>query len=155
MSTTSTSSLHCTFRVAGLDFGVAVEDVQEVLRHQEMTPVPRSPEAVRGLINLRGQIVIALDLRLRLGLPARAADERPMNVIVRNRGEVVSLLVDDIGDVIDTSEHRLEPVPSTVPLTIQGAVRGVLSLPDSILLVLDPDRAVDVPTAPDATGGTP
>src|SRR3546814_6326109 len=87
MSTTSTSSLHCTFRVAGLDFGVAVEDVQEVLRHQEMTPVPRPPEAVRGLINLRGQIVIALDLRLRLGLPARAADERPMNVIVRNRSE--------------------------------------------------------------------
>src|SRR3546814_17729321 len=89
-----------------------------------MTPVPRSPEAVRGLINLRGQIVIALDLRLRLGLPARAADERPMNVIVRNRGEVVSLLVDDIGDVIDTSEHRLEPVPSTGPLAIQEIGRA-------------------------------
>ena len=108
-----------------------------------------------GLINLRGQIVTAVDLRVRLGLPDREGDELPMNVIVRSRGEVVSLLVDDIGDVIDTAAVDPHPVPSTMPRAVQDVVRGVRPLPDSILLVLDADRAVDVATTPDTTGGNP
>lgn len=146
---------YCTFWVDGLFFGVAVEGVQEVLRYQEMTPVPRAPDAVHGLINLRGQIVTAIDLRCRLGFPPRADDARPMNVIVRTRGEVISLLVDDIGDVIDTSALSREPAPANLPATVQEVVIDVMSMPDAILLVLDPDRAVDVQTAPTTTGGTP
>ena len=159
MTTTSTiartAEQYCTFWVAGLFFGVAVDEVQEVLRRQPMTPVPRADRAVTGLINLRGQIVTAVDLRVRLGLPDREGDELPMNVIVRSRGEVVSLLVDDIGDVIDTAGVDPHPVPSTMPRAVQDVVRGVRPLSDSILLVLDADRAVDVATTPDTTGGTP
>jgi purine-binding chemotaxis protein CheW len=118
-----------------------------------MTPVPRAPEAVRGLINLRGQIVTAVDLRVRLGLPPR--EKEPMNVIVRSRGEVVSLLVDDIGDVIDTTGVPGEPAPSNIPADVQQVVLGVRPLPDQILLVLDADRAVDVPPALHNPGGTP
>ncbi|WP_300600701.1 chemotaxis protein CheW, partial [uncultured Nocardioides sp.] len=81
----------CTFWVDGLYFGLQVEHVQEVLRYQQLTVVPCAPDAVHGLINLRGQIVTALDLRCRLGLPPRPEGELPMNVIVRSRGEVVSL----------------------------------------------------------------
>jgi purine-binding chemotaxis protein CheW len=77
-----------------------------------------------------------------------------MNVIVRSRGEVVSLLVDDIGDVIDTTEVSLQPTPANLPPTVQDVVGGVLPLPGSILLVVDAERAVDVST-PDTTGGTP
>ncbi|NYI45925.1 purine-binding chemotaxis protein CheW [Nocardioides aromaticivorans] len=154
-ATARTAEQYCTFWVSGLFFGVAVDEVQEVLRLQPMTPVPRADEAVTGLINLRGQIVTAVDLRVRLGLPARAAGEVPMNVIVRSRGEVVSLLVDDIGDVIDTAGVDAQPAPSNMPKEVQDVVRGVRPLPDTILLVLDADRAVDVATTPDTTGGNP
>lgn len=154
-ATTRTAEQYCTFWVADLFFGVAVDEVQEVLRHQPMTPVPRADGAVTGLINLRGQIVTAVDLRVRLGLPPRESDQLPMNVIVRSRGEVVSLLVDDIGDVIDTAGLELEPAPSNLPSTVQEVVTGVLSFPETILLVLDADRAVDVTTVPDPSGGTP
>jgi purine-binding chemotaxis protein CheW len=153
-------SQYCTFWVDGLFFGVAVSEVQEVLRYQHLTAVPSGPEAVHGLINLRGQIVTALDLRCRLGLAPRPDDALPMNVIVRSRGEVVSLLVDDIGDVItvDTGPGgnlALEPTPQNVPSIVQDVVVGVLPLPDSILLVLDADRAADVTAVPETTGGTP
>ncbi len=144
----------CTFWLDGLFFGVDVAQVQEVLRYQEMTTVPRAPRAVRGLINLRGQIVTAVDLRCRLGLPDRPAEQLPMNVIVRSRGEVQSLLVDDIGDVIDTSDYLLEPVPANLPAPVREALCGVMSLPDAILLVLDSDRAVDCTTTPESAGGT-
>jgi purine-binding chemotaxis protein CheW len=151
-------SQYCTFWVAGLFFGVSVAAVQEVLRYQELTAVPTGPEAVHGLINLRGQIVTALDLRCRLGLPPREEGVLPMNVIVRSRGEVVSLLVDDIGDVITvdtrTGGLTLEAAPANVPSVVRDVVTGVLALPDSILLVLDADRAADVPAVPETTGGT-
>ena len=140
---------YCTFWVDGLFLGVAVQHVQEVLRYQDMTTVPKAPASVHGLINLRGQIVTALDLRCRLGFAPRAAGDLPMNVVLRSRGEVVSLLVDDIGDVIDTSGLVLEPVPVTVPLSLRRVLRGVLSVSDSILLVLDPDQAADL--SPDPT----
>ena len=151
---TATTGQMCTFWVDGLYFGLHVEHVQEVLRYQQLTVVPCAPDAVHGLINLRGQIVTALDLRCRLGLPPRPECELPMNVIVRSRGEVVSLLVDDIGDVIDTTEVTLQPTPANLPPTVQDVVGGVLPLPGSILLVVDAERAVDVST-PDPTGGTP
>src|SRR5262245_2826321 len=136
---------YCTFWIDGLFFGVDVDDVQEVLRHQPMTPVPRASEGVRGLINLRGQIVTAVDLRVGLGLPPRGDAQLPMNVIVRSRGEVVSLLVDDIGDVVDTDGLSLEQIPSNMPLEVQQVVLAVRPLSDKLLLVLDADRAVEVP----------
>ena len=145
----------CTFWVDGLYFGLDVSAVQEVLRYQQLTVVPCVPDAVHGLINLRGQIVTAVDLRCRLGLPARPEGDLPMNVVCRSRGEVSSLLVDDIGDVIDTADVELQPAPTNLPSTVQEAVVGVLPLPGAILLVLDADRAVDVTAAPDTTGGNP
>lgn len=155
MSTATTVEQYCTFWVAGLFFGVSVEEVQEVLRHQPMTPVPRANDAVHGLINLRGQIVTAVDLRVRLGLPARPEGELPMNVIVRSRGEVVSLLVDDIGDVIDAAALERENAPSTMPARIQDVVLGVRPMPDAILLILDADRAVDLSSVAEPQGSKP
>ena len=125
----SAPSQCCTFWVDGLYFGVAVSEVQEVLRYQELTAVPSGPEAVHGLINLRGQIVTALDLRCRLGLPARPEGVLPMNVIVRSRGEVVSLLVDDIGDVIDTVILAVDPERQRISLGIKQCVPNPGSAP--------------------------
>ena len=92
-----------TFHVDGHLFGVEVAAVQEVVRYQPMTRVPLAPPALSGLINLRGQIIPAVDLRRRLGFPDRPAGELPMDVIVRTGDGMVSLLVDRIGDVVEVS----------------------------------------------------
>ena len=96
-----TSGQFSTFFVADLFFGVDVLCVQEVLRFQQMTRVPQAPEVIEGLINLRGQIVTAIDMRRRLRLPPRAGEKTPMNMVVRTEDGAVSLLVDEIGDVLD------------------------------------------------------
>jgi len=119
-----------------------VQQVQEVIRYQEMTSVPLAPSAVSGLINLRGQIVTAIDLRCRLGLPLRENDELPMNVVVRDGDNAVSLLVDRIGDVVEVDDDLLESPPATVSDNVRSLIRGVYKLPDSLLLVLDTNEAL-------------
>jgi purine-binding chemotaxis protein CheW len=132
----------CTFRLAGSLFGIEVTQVQEVLREQPMTRVPLAPPEIRGLINLRGQIVTAIDLRDRLNLPPPQAGHSPMNVVVQTEHGVASLLVDAIGDVIDVADRELERTPETVPRTLREICRGVYKLPGELVLLLDPDRAI-------------
>jgi purine-binding chemotaxis protein CheW len=134
----------CTFTVDGLLFGVNVVQVQEVLRFQEMTPVPLAPAVVSGLINLRGQIVTALDMRQRLGLPARSADTPPTNLILRDQQRVVSLLVDEIGDVVEVSTDSFEPAPETLPPASRALIDGVYKFKPQLLLLLNTERAVRV-----------
>jgi len=128
----------CTFRVAGLLLGLDVAHVQEVLRGQEMTEVPLAPPAVKGLLNLRGQIVTAIDLRRRLALPPAVAEEPPMNVIMLGGGSVVSLLVDSIGDVETVRSDALAPVPETLDAATKSVTRFVCKLDGGLLLILDP-----------------
>lgn len=144
---------YCTFWAGGLYFGIDVRSVQEVLRYQLMSSVPRAPKAVSGLINLRGQIVTAIDLRHRLDLPVSSPEDQLLNVIVSSRNEVVSLLVDDIGDVIDTGDATIEPTPATLPGHLRDVIEGVLALPDEILLVLGADLAADVTLTNRTPGG--
>ena len=136
---------YCTFRLDGHLFGVPVGSVQEVLRAQELTPVPQAPPEVSGLINLRGQIITTLGLRSTLGLPARAPDAPAVNVVVRSRdGDVVSLLVDEIGDVLEPDEESFAELPETVPARIRALVTGVCKLEGQLMLVLDTELAVQV-----------
>ncbi|HXU81570.1 MAG TPA: chemotaxis protein CheW [Polyangia bacterium] len=137
----------CTFFLDSLFLGVEVQRVQEVLRQQEMTQVPLAPPVVRGLINLRGQIVTAIDLRRRLELPQRAGEDAGMNVVVRTDDGAVSLLVDEIGDVLNVPMTTFEPPPETVTGVARQLVRGIHKLDQRLLLVLDIDRTVDL-TAP-------
>jgi purine-binding chemotaxis protein CheW len=133
---------YATFLLDGLLFGVDVREVQEVIRYQPMTRVPRAPAVVEGLINLRGQIVTAIDLRKRLGFPPRPPDQLPMNVVVSQRDGVVSLLVDAIGDVVEVEETLFEAVPETVSPRVREIVAGVFKLREGLLLVLEPAKAV-------------
>jgi purine-binding chemotaxis protein CheW len=135
---------YCTFSVAGHCFGVDVRHVQEIIRHQEMTRVPLASPVVRGLINLRGQIVTAIDLRRRLELKDRPADQLPINVVVHTDDGAVSLLVDEIGDVLEVSEKFFEPPPETLQGTARELVRGAYKLKDRLLLILDTERTVQV-----------
>jgi purine-binding chemotaxis protein CheW len=142
-----TEQQYCTFFVNGLCFGVEVRKIQEVLRFQEMTSVPLAPPVIAGLINLRGQIVTAVDLRRRLGLPDRAPDALPMNVVVRQDDTAISLLVDEIGDVLEVSQDTFEQTPRTLKSVARELVRGVYKLDKRLLLILDIERAVDVASA--------
>ena len=138
----------CTFHVADLFLGVNVLDVQEVLQTQALTPVPLAPPEVFGLINLRGQIVTAIDLRTKLGIPPARDDEaiEPLNVVVRTRfGDAVSLLVDEIGDVMYVRQDAYEEPPPTLSAAAQDVIRGVFKLQDRLLLELDTERAIGIP----------
>jgi purine-binding chemotaxis protein CheW len=136
---------YCTFELANLFFGVEVLAVQEVIRHQQMTPVPLASDVVSGLINLRGQVVTAIDLRRRLGLPDREGDVLPMNVVVRTSEGPVSLLVDEIGDVLAVDDSQFELPPETLDGAAAELITGVYKLEGRLLLVLDIDKALQVP----------
>ena len=132
----------CTFFVDGHYVGIDVVEVQEVIRYQEMTNVPLAPPEISGLINLRGQIVTALDLRRRFGMPDRPEGQLPMNVVVRTAEGSVSLLVDEIGDVLDVDERTFERPPDTLDADTRRLVRGTYKLDGRLLLVLETQRAV-------------
>jgi purine-binding chemotaxis protein CheW len=132
----------CTFFVDGVHFGIDVVEVQEVLKYQEMTQVPLAPEEIRGLINLRGQIVTALDLRQRLSMPRRASDKKPMNVVIRSGDGHVSLLVDEIGDVLEAEEALFEAAPATLDAHTKELIRGVYKLDGRLLLILDTQKTL-------------
>ncbi len=142
----SESKQYCTFFLDGLFFGVEVLKVQEVIRYQEMTGVPLASPAIQGLINLRGQIVTAIDLRRRLELPARGTGELPMNVVVRTEDGAVSLLVDDIGDVVEIQDDARERPPETLRGIARELVTGVYKLRERLLLILDTGKTLNFAT---------
>ncbi|HEY8719380.1 chemotaxis protein CheW [Pengzhenrongella sp.] len=130
-----------TFTVAGARYGIDVLRVQEALRNQARTAVPLAPPGIAGLVNLRGQVVMLLDLRTRLGLEPLGEDTEPMMVVVQVDGEAISLLVDEIGDVMDVEDDQFEAPPDTLPPTLRGVILGAYKLDHGLLLALDVDRA--------------
>ena len=129
-----------TFYLDNYFFGVDVLKVQEVIRPQEMTAVPMAPKLISGLNNLRGQIVTAMDLRGRLGLSDRPEDQRPMNVVIQNNNEAVSLLVDEIGDVLEIDSEMYEPPPETLTSAIRETFEGVYKLEDQLMVLLNVEK---------------
>lgn len=137
----ATSQL-ATFWLDGDLFGVEVEHVQEVLRSQSITRVPLAPPAVAGLINLRGQVVTAIELRERLGRKPRPEGQEAVVIVVRLHGEAVSLLVDSIADVVDVDVRDFEAPPDTLDGVGRDLIRGAYKLSGQLLLALDVNRAV-------------
>ena len=135
---------YCTFHLGELFLGISVTTVQEVLRSPDRTRVPLVPAVVDGLINLRGDIVTTIDLRQRLGLAPRADGGGSLDVVVRHGDGVVSLLVDEIGDVFDADGVALEPLPPTLRGVVRRVVTGMHQVGDRLLLVLDTDALLDL-----------
>lgn len=136
------SRQYSTFMAGGLFFGIEVLEVQEVLRYLEMTRIPRAPDVIQGLINLRGQIVTAVDMRSRLGLPKRPDGDLPMNMVVRSDDGAVSLLVDEIGDVVEVTADSYEPTPDNLPREHREFIQGIYKLEGRLLLVLNTERVL-------------
>ena len=138
---------YSTFKVADMFLGIELSRVQELMRYQEMACVPLAPFAVEGLINLRGQIVTALDMRRILGFPPVAVvpgrdAALPMNIVVHCEGGAVSLLVDEICDVLDVPLACSTQLPENLPAAQRTLLQGVYQLESCLLLVLDTDRVI-------------
>ena len=132
----------CTFRVSSLLLGVEVKRVQEVIRQQKMTRVPGTGAAVCGLMNLRGRLVTALDLRHCLGLPCEGESPPLLNVVVRTRDELVSFMVHGIGDVRVVDGSLFEEPPETLAESARRLIRGVYKLNSGLLMILDTDAVL-------------
>ena len=131
-----------TFTVDGRFLGIDVTRVREVLRPQALTRVPLAPPQIAGLVNLRGEIVTALDLRVALGRRQRGPGERPMNVVVTTEHGHVSMLVDAVSDVLEIDEGAFERTPSTLRGSVGDLIRGAYKLDGRLLLELDLDAAI-------------
>ena len=128
-----------TFQLEDQLLGIPVVLIQEVLMGEQILPVPLSPREVKGFLNLRGQIVTAVDLRALLGLPDRAQGDSFMNVVVAHGDELFSLLVDRVGDVVEAGDSAFEPTPSTLDPIWKRCCSGVIRLERGLLVILDVD----------------
>jgi purine-binding chemotaxis protein CheW len=129
-----------SFQLDGQWLGVPVVRVQEVLVAQRVSPVPLAPSEIAGFLNLRGQIVTAIDLRTRLGLTPRDESESCMNIVVRDGEELFSLVVDSVGDVVEATAGSLEPTPRTLDACWRACCDGVIRLPLGLLVVVSVDE---------------
>ncbi|MCX6110421.1 MAG: chemotaxis protein CheW [Proteobacteria bacterium] len=128
-----------TFYVAGRLYGIEVTEVQEVVKPLPMTAIPLAQSYIRGLINLRGQVATAVGLHQLFGLK-KAASGDLMNVICRCDGNLVSLLADDIGDVMELSASQYEPVPATIDPQIRRFMSGVYKVGGPLVSIIDSDK---------------
>lgn len=135
----------CTFHVGDLYLGIEVESIQEVLRECDITPVPTAPEEIRGLINLRGQIVTAVDLRTRFGI-SEHFEEEPTVLVLDTDSELLSLVVDRAGDVVEVEETAFEEPPDTLTGESRRLIKGTFKLEKALLLVLDVAHALAIGT---------
>lgn len=136
----------CTFELADLYLALPVERVQEVILEPQISRVPIAPETIKGLINLRGQIVTVIDLRSRLGFDPR---DQPgeLHVVLRRGAGAVSLLVDDIGDVLEVDDALAAPPPKTLGGVLRELVTTVYKLDGRLLLVLAAELIPQLPAA--------
>lgn len=139
---TPTPQNYCTFYLDKYYFGIEVEQVQEIIRFQEITPVALAPHVVKGLINLRGQIVTAVDLRSLLELPDREPDEVPMNIVVRTPLGAFSLLADRIGDVLELSDDSFEAPPDNLEGMARELIQRAYKLDGTLLLTMAIEKVV-------------
>ncbi len=137
--------LFCTFHLDKSLFGIEVHKIQEVIDYQKITQVPLSSSAIEGLMNLRGQIVTAIDLRELLELPARQAEQLPMNMVLQEGFGGVSLLVDEIGDIVSVQDSEFEPPPESLADNLKRIIFGAYKLEaHQLLLVLDTDKVANL-----------
>ena len=137
---------YVTFTTAGQIFGLPIARVQEVFRPARITRVPLAGAQIAGVLNLRGRIVTAIDVRSRLGLQAREEGLAPMAIGIESRGESFGLLVDTLGEVLRLSDSDIEANPINLDRRLADVSAGVHRLDGQLLVVLDIDRVLDVGT---------
>ncbi|MBW4440160.1 MAG: chemotaxis protein CheW [Plectolyngbya sp. WJT66-NPBG17] len=143
----------CTFYLNRIYFGIPIQQVQEIVRHQTPTRVPLAESDVCGLINLRGQIITVINLKRRLDMLIELSEpsfesaqynSAQYNVVIRAGENVVSLQIDQLDDILELSDDDFEPPPATLQGTLRSFLQGVYKLANGFLLVLDPAKLLEV-----------
>lgn len=129
--------------VAGQLFGIPVLQVQDVLGPQRITRIPLAPIEVAGSLNLRGRIVTAIDLRTRLRLPPLPEGQSGMSIVVDHGGELYSIIIDAVGEVLSLSGEAAERNPVTLDPVWREVSAGIYRLKEALLIVLDVARVLD------------
>lgn len=140
----TTLSQLCGFKIGDGYYGIPVLDVREVIKPLAVTDVPLSPEYVKGLVNLRGQIVTLVDLRKLFGLEEKENTEEYMNIIVRSGDSLYSLVVDEILDVIDVEQRVFESTPETLNEQVREYISGVYKLDEKLLILLNLEKILNI-----------
>jgi len=147
-TTTSAAGLFVTMTIADQLFGVPVLSVQDVLGPQKITRIPLAPPEVAGALNLRGRIVTAIDVRTRLGLDPRSAENKGMSIVVEHGGEHYSLMVDSVGEVLSLPPEAFERNLSTLDARWREVSAGIYRLDGQLLVVLEVDRVLNIGSRP-------
>ncbi len=128
-----------TLRIEDQLFGIPVLQVQDVLGDIKLTRIPLAPKEVAGSLNLRGRIVTAIDVRTRLGLPARElkASEPRMSVVVEYGSQLYSLIIDSVGEVLSLEDSKFERNPATLDKLWLEISKGIYQLEEELLVVID------------------
>ncbi|MEZ4741758.1 MAG: chemotaxis protein CheW [Bdellovibrionota bacterium] len=133
---------YSTFIIANHLYGINVMQVQEIVKAMKTTQVPLAKNYVHGLINLRGQVATAIELRKLLNIHEDAPEES-MNVVCRVDGNLISFMVDKISDVIEVSQDEFEPPPNSVPKDIKDLMVGVYKLKNELLSIIDVESIIN------------
>jgi purine-binding chemotaxis protein CheW len=126
-----------TILIAGQRFGIPILQVQDVLGKQRVTKIPLAPPEVAGSLNLRGRIVTAIDVRCRLDVEPREEGAKEMSVVVEHDGELYSLIIDTVGDVLNLHDSEFEPTPPTLGPAWRDIASGIYRLEGELLIILD------------------
>jgi purine-binding chemotaxis protein CheW len=142
-STNVANNQYCGFKIGDDEYGIPVLEVQEVIKPQPVTPIPLSQDYVKGLINLRGQIVTLISLRKLFGYDD-SFDRSYMNIIVRGKEGLYSLVVDEVTDIIEVDEANLETSPDTLGESLKDYVANVYKKDSGLLIMLDVSKLLDL-----------
>jgi purine-binding chemotaxis protein CheW len=135
---------YVTMMIADQMFGIPVLEVQDVLGPQRITRIPLAPAEIAGALNLRGRIVTAIDVRIKMGLPVRGKGETSMSVVVEHHNELYSLMVDSVGEVLSLGNEKFERNPATIDAQWRDLCSGVYRLEQQLLVILDISRLLNL-----------
>ena len=139
----STLTQYCGFKIGDEEYGIPVMEVQEVIKPQVVTPIPLSSEFIRGLINLRGQIVSCISLRRLFGQEDNLEKDH-MNIIVRGEEGLFSLVVDEVTDIIDIQNDDVEKAPDTINPSLKKYVDKIYKRDNGLVILLDIKKLIDL-----------
>ena len=129
------------FGLAGEEFGIDISQVREIIRMQDITPMPKAPKFIEGVINLRGQIIAVMDLANRFGLTLSDRTEKARIVVIEVKDNTVGLIVDEVPEVLRISEDSIDPTPEMIESQVHADfIKGVGKLEDRLIILMDADR---------------
>jgi CheW protein len=132
------------FQLGGEEFGVEIMKVQEIIRMPEITKIPQSPEYVEGVINLRGKIIVVINLDKRFNLRSKEVDEHSRIIVVEIGNNVVGMIVDSVNEVLRIPASNIDPAPELVTSSVSKEyITGVGKMDNRLLILLDLARVLN------------